>query len=155
VTSGGSTVRIDLTYNTRGLEASETRSNNTSGSSVIGTATYTYDTADRLTNLQQTGSTAFANYTYTYDNNSDVTSETLNGGTPTSYSYDAVNELTNDSVATYTYDKNGNRTMTGYTTGPGNELTNDGTWTYTYLWSWQPQSVEKVGVHASFFALAA
>ena len=49
-----------------------------------------------------------------------------------SYTYDADNELTNDGVATYTYDANGNRTMTGYSTGTGNQLLNDGTYTYTY-----------------------
>ena len=40
--------------------------------------------------------------------------------------------MTNDSLVTYTYDLNGNRTMTGYATGPANELTSDGTWNYFY-----------------------
>ena len=52
---------------------------------------------------------------------------------PTSYSYDATDELTNDSVVTYSYDLNGNRTMTGYTTGLANELASDGTWDY-FTW---------------------
>ena len=51
---------------------------------------------------------------------------------PITNSYDAVDELTNDSQVTYTYDLNGNRTMTGYATGPANELTSDGTWNYFY-----------------------
>jgi glycosyltransferase involved in cell wall biosynthesis len=40
----------------------------------------------------------------------------------------AASRLTGVSGAhaeTYTYDKNGNRTMTGYATGAGNRLTND------------------------------
>jgi YD repeat-containing protein len=67
-----------------------------------------------------------------YDPASRITSETLNGGAATTYSYDETNELTNDAVATYSYDLNGNRTMPGYTTGPANELTNDGTWKYYF-----------------------
>ncbi len=61
-----------------------------------------------------------------------VTSETLNGGSPTSYTYDSTNQLTNDGTKAYSYDANGNRTMTGYQTGAGNRLTNDGVYTYTY-----------------------
>jgi RHS repeat-associated protein len=33
---------------------------------------------------------------------------------------------------TYTYDKEGNRTLTGYVTSIGNRLTSDGTYSYTY-----------------------
>ena len=86
----------------------------------------------RLANLQHySGSgTLLANYTNTYDLASRITAETLNSGAPTTYSYDAVNELTNDTQVTYTYDLNGNRTMTGYTTGSANQLTSDGTWNY-------------------------
>ena len=35
-------------------------------------------------------------------------------------------------IETYTYDKEGNRTLTGYSTGTGNRLTADGTYTYSY-----------------------
>ena len=49
---------------------------------------------------------------------------------PTTYQYDKTEQLTNDSLVTYSYDLNGNRTMTGYTTGTGNEMTSDGTWNY-------------------------
>ena len=61
-----------------------------------------------------------------------LTSETLNGGTPVTYTYDATNQLVSDSTTSYSYDANGNRTMAGYTTGPANQITSDGTWTYTY-----------------------
>ncbi|MBI1917342.1 MAG: hypothetical protein HYS12_21795, partial [Planctomycetes bacterium] len=61
-----------------------------------------------------------------------MTSETLNGGAPTSYTYDYTDQLTNDGTKAYSYDANGNRTMSGYTTGADNQLTNDGVYTYTY-----------------------
>ncbi len=78
------------------------------------------------------GSTTLQQVTYTYSSGlHQVASRDLNG-TTVNYSYDAANELTNDGVATYTYDSNGNRTMTGYSTGTGNQLLNDGTYTYTY-----------------------
>ena len=51
------------------------------------------------------------------------------------YTYDSVNELTNvgDHITlTYSYDKNGNRTMSGYTTGSDNELTAANGNTYSY-----------------------
>jgi len=57
--------------------------------------------------------------------------QTVNGST-TSYSYDAVNELTADGATGYTFDLNGNRTGGSYTTGTANQLTSDGTWTYSY-----------------------
>src|SRR4051812_16207375 len=60
-----------------------------------------------------------------------MTAQKVNG-TNTSYSYDAVNELTADGSTNHSYDLNGNRTDTGYTTGTANQITNDGTWTYTY-----------------------
>jgi RHS repeat-associated protein len=101
----------------------------TTGPSIFG-----YDSMRRLTNLQHLdGSGAnIANYVNTYDLASRITSETLNGGAPTNYSYDSTNELTNDSQLAYTYDLNGNRTMPGYATGPANELTSDGIWNYSH-----------------------
>lgn len=43
-----------------------------------------------------------ANYTYTYDVAHRLQTETING-TLTTYSYDATDQLTNDSATTYTY----------------------------------------------------
>ena len=74
--------------------------------------------------------TNIANYTNTFDAASRITSEVLNGGAPTTYQYDKTNQLTNDSLVSYSFDLNGNRTMTGYTTGPANEIASDGTWNY-------------------------
>ena len=100
----------------------------------MGTSTYTYDAASRLTQLQQKDgrNNPLDDYVYTYDAAGNLTSETLNGGTPTNYTYDATNQLTSDTTTTYSYDANGNRTMAGYVTGANNQITSDGTWTYTY-----------------------
>jgi YD repeat-containing protein len=132
-TTGQAPLRVDLTYTSRDQIASITRYSDLAGTHTIVYSAYTYDGAERLTNLQHQNSSGgnLLNFTYTYDPASRVTTEVLNGST-TTYSYDATNQLTNDSVATYSYDANGNRTMTGYSTGPGNQLLNDGTWAYTY-----------------------
>ncbi len=52
------------------------------------------------------------------------------------FGYDATSQVTSDSGtgATFTYDKNGNRTMAGYSTGVANRLATDGNWNYTYDW---------------------
>jgi RHS repeat-associated protein len=75
---------------------------------------------------------------YSYDASGRMTTEQDNGGTPTTYSYDAANQLVSDSLNTYTggatitYDGEGNRTNSGYHVNADNELTSDGTWNYTY-----------------------
>ena len=75
---------------------------------------------------------SLANYTYAYDLASRLTTETDNGASPITYSYDATNQLLGDGTSTYSYDLNGNRTNTGYQTGPDNRLLSDGTWSYSY-----------------------
>jgi RHS repeat-associated protein len=129
-------LRFDLAYTERNQVGTLTRYSDLAGSTKVGESDYTYDSVGRLQNLQHkngsgTGLTTLT-YTYTYDLASRVTSETLNGGAPTSYTYDSTNQLTNDGTKAYSYDANGNRTMTGYQTGAGNRLTNDGFYTYTY-----------------------
>jgi hypothetical protein len=50
------------------------------------------------------------------------------------FPYDNADLLTvvnNQSLHTYTYSKNGNRTLPGYQTGSDNRLTKDGTWKYS------------------------
>ncbi len=132
--SGQTTLREDFTYTVRDQVASQTRYSDLAGTTEIGSSSFTYDSVGRLTNLQHLNGAGsnLANYTNTYDLASRITAETLNGSAPTSYNYDATDELTNDSQVTYTYDLNGNRTMTGYATGPANEMTSDGTWDYFY-----------------------
>jgi RHS repeat-associated protein len=120
--------------------------------------TFAYDTASRLTGVTRTYSSNVTS-TYSYDNANNLTGITDKSGTTTdmilTYGYDQANQLTsyagpdgsitygydNDGQLTgatgahnetYTYDKEGNRTMTGYSTGTGNRLTADGTYTYAY-----------------------
>jgi RHS repeat-associated protein len=132
--SGQTPLRINMSYTVRNQLATETRYSDLAGTQTVGYSTFTYDAESRLINLDhQNGSgTNLTNYTYGYDLADRVTTETLNAGTPITYSYDKTNQLINDSQTAYTYDLNGNRTMTGYQTGNNNELTNDGTWTYAY-----------------------
>jgi RHS repeat-associated protein len=126
-------LREDLTYTPRNQIATEIRYSDLNGNTKIGSTTFTYDPAARLTNLQHLNGSgsSLANYTYTYDLANRLTTEVLNG-TTTTYQYDAANELTSDTAHSYSYDLNGNRTMTGYQTDKANELKNDGVWTYTY-----------------------
>ena len=60
-----------------------------------------------------------------------------------SYGYDPTNQLTSATYTTntgghqpanesYSFDKNGNRTMTGYSTGSNNLIASDGTFNYTH-----------------------
>jgi YD repeat-containing protein len=96
-----------------------------------------YDNADRLTQITHTDSTSsatLASFAYRYDVASQLTGYTGPEGS-LSYAYDPAGQLTGVSGArleTYTYDKNGNRTMSGYSTGTGNELLSDGINTYAY-----------------------
>jgi RHS repeat-associated protein len=133
--SGQTPLRINMSYTVRNQLATETRYSDLAGTQTVGYSTLTYDAESRLINLDhQNGSgTNLANYTYGYDLANRLTTETLNGGTPTTYSYDKTNQLTNDSQVAYTYDLNGNRTMTGYGSRGNNELTSDPTYgTYLY-----------------------
>jgi RHS repeat-associated protein len=101
------------------------------------TSAFGYDNVDRLTSIlhkDSTSSTTLASFNYGYDGASQLTSYSGPEGNLT-YGYDPAGQLTQVSGArneTYSYDKNGNRTMTGYSTGTGNELLNDGTYSYTY-----------------------
>jgi len=78
----------------------------------IGTYTYSYDNANRVTGATN----AEGAYTYTYDKANELTGVSLNGTQAESYSYDL----------------NGNRNSSGYTTGTNNELTASPGYTYTY-----------------------
>ena len=133
--SGNSaTLREDFGYTARDQVATQTRYSDLLGTATIGYSPFTYDSVGRLTNLvHQNGTgTTLANMTNTYDLASRITAETLNGGTPTSYGYDNINELISDALNSYSYDLSGNRTMTGYATGPANEMNSDGTWNYFF-----------------------
>jgi RHS repeat-associated protein len=96
--------------------------------------TYAYDNADRLTAITHKSGTTLMTLTYGYDNANQLTSYAGPDGSIT-YGYDNDGQLTGATGAhneTYSYDKEGNRTLTGYVTGTGNRLTSDGTYSYTY-----------------------
>ena len=81
--------------------------------------TYGYDATGQLTQVTLPGG---ATITYVYNAAGDRT-EVINSGTPTSYSSNADNEITQVGSTTYTYDANGNlHTVTDAS----------GTTTYTY-----------------------
>ncbi len=108
----------------------------------IATSTFSYDSANRLTQIAYTtnGGTAIDAYSWTYDAANRVTSMTTTTDGTATYSYDDTNQVTGASYAgtgqpaneSYGYDSNGNRTNTGYSTGSNNQLTSDGTFDYTY-----------------------
>ena len=78
--------------------------------------------------------TALVTAAYTIDHASNVTTEVDNGTRTLTFSYDNANQLTADSLNTYSYDGTGNRNNTGWSapTGNANELQSDPTWTYSY-----------------------
>src|SRR5688572_24685969 len=83
------------------------------------TVNYSYDNANRLTQITQGSSTV----TYTYDGAGRRTNLTLPNGVSVEYAYDSASRLTSITYKqngttvlgnlTYEYDKNGNRTKTG------------------------------------------
>jgi RHS repeat-associated protein len=137
----GTVVRVDFGYSSRNEQTSITWFSALGGTGTVAYSAYAYDDAGRLTGITNRDSTSatLSYYNYSYDNADRVSTQThwsqvasvVYSGTNT-YVYDATNQLLNDSVATYSYDANGNRTMAGYATGTNNQMTNDGTYTYTY-----------------------
>jgi RHS repeat-associated protein len=136
-------LRQDTAYTNADQVQSLTRFSNLAGTTVVGSASYTYDSSERVTNIHDYGTTTATNLTnvsYTYDNADRLTSQTRDGTTNT-YVYDSASQVTADGTNTLTYDSNGSRNSGSYTVGTDNEITNDGTWTYSY--DTQGQMTEK------------
>ena len=130
--------RVDFAYDAAGRRTGLTRFSDLAGSATVLVTAYTYDDADRLTNLthKTAGGTTRASYGYTLDAASRLTSEartwTTAGGTASDtvgYTYTADDQLTgvthsNGSFAaeSFGYDANGNRNTAGYGTTTGNRL---------------------------------
>ncbi len=138
---GNALARVSLTYTADNNIATETRFEYPTPDyeqTQVGSTSILYDALDRVTgiNYYYGSGSALGSIVYSYDSANNLTSETDNGGTPTSYTYNKSNELTEAGTTTYAYDAEGNRTQAGtftYSTpNGGNELTNDGTWTYLY-----------------------
>jgi RHS repeat-associated protein len=126
--------RLDLVYNNRNEVTEIKRYNDLAATQLRGSTVYAYDDAGRVTSItHKDGSGAtIDSYSYQYDNADRVTQESSTLGPTRNYTYDADGQLLGDGASTFSYDKNGNRTMTGYQTGTGNRLTTDGTWDYSY-----------------------
>jgi RHS repeat-associated protein len=105
------------------------------------TSTYDYDGLNRLTRLRHTTATAtLTDDQYSYDTANRISQLTDLGGTH-AYSYDSVDRLTSATYPgatseSYTYDGVGNRTAShlsaSYTYQPFNKVTSAGGVTYTY-----------------------
>ncbi len=112
----GSTTLTNFTYS-YGSAGLYTGSGDTSGNIT----TYTYDRLNRLVEASVSHlSTQINDFKYNYDWTGNRTSSTLGiGATPTTYSYNAANELTSSTQGstnlTYSYDANGN--LSGWTSG--------------------------------------
>ena len=132
--AGAINSRFDYTYNSLGLETTET--------TLDGTWTYSYDADGELTQAvfasNNPASIPNQNLTYSYDAMGNRISTVINGVT-TTYVPNDMNEYTTVGGVIYTYDKNGNLLSDGtntYKYNVLNELTSvtnaSGTTTYTY-----------------------
>src|SRR5581483_11868473 len=72
-----------------------------------------------------------AYYDYSYDS-ADRATQLRTGSDTQTYTYDNTNQLLGDGTTTYSFDANGNRTMSGYSTGAANRISSDGVFSYTY-----------------------
>lgn len=129
--------RIDFTYDAANNAATISRYADLTGTNLVASSTFTFDSDNRLTNLSHDkGGTNLASYTWTYDAASRLTGTSSNDGTD-SFTYDTAGQVTAASHSyqtneSYSYDADGNRTNTGYSTTTNNRLSSDGTFNYTY-----------------------
>ena len=163
VTSGATTISNGYIYNSLNQMTGITR-NGVNQSKFIydergniistkkGNGTYTafeYDDANRLKSVKNynVAGALLDTYTYSYDANNNYTSVATNNGA-ISYQYDALNQLTKETMAdgtmiSYEYDavgnrtkmsvtKSGNTTTTNYTNDAANQLTAVNGQAYTY-----------------------
>ncbi|MCE5268857.1 MAG: autotransporter-associated beta strand repeat-containing protein [Planctomycetaceae bacterium] len=146
--------RVDFTYNAVGQFSTIARYNALAGGSgnEVATSVYGYDAAGRLTSLTHThGSTTLAGYEWTYDaanrmtemkSKADATAG--NDWGVVDYTYDATDQLKTATYSTwanapsnenYGYDANGNRNTGGNTvqsTGDNRQATDSAGYTYSY-----------------------
>jgi RHS repeat-associated protein len=125
------------TYSARNQLTASSRYSDSSATTLVGTSSYGYDDAGRVTSItHKDAATPTPNtldaFNYTYDGAGRVATETSTLGPSRTYSYDAAGQLTGDGTNNYIWDAEGNRVATGWTTTTGNLLTSDGTWNYSY-----------------------
>jgi RHS repeat-associated protein len=131
------TLSVTYTYSARNQLTASSRYSDSSATTLVGTSSYGYDDAGRVTSItHKDAATPTPNtldsFNYTYDNAGRVATETSTLGPSRTYGYDAASQLTGDGTTNYTWDAEGNRVASGWTTATGNELTSDGTWNYSY-----------------------
>ena len=151
-TSGGNAVaakRVDFAYDAASQYTKLTRYADIAGLQHVASSHYTHDLLGRMTKLTHNtvslplplgegwGEGVLAGYQYVYDVGSRFTSIDSYLDGLTSYTHDNTSQLTGadhtgQTDESYSYDRNGNRTMAGYSTGSNNQLTTDGVFNYTY-----------------------
>jgi YD repeat-containing protein len=108
VGSKGSSTLTSFGY-TYANGASDTSLRRTMTDTAGNVSTYSYDVLNRLLEASTTGASP-ADFRYTYDRAGNRKTQTVNGGTPTNYTYNAANELTAVGSTTSCLDGNGNQT---------------------------------------------
>jgi RHS repeat-associated protein len=145
ITQSGENVadkRVNFAYDAIGQYESVTRYSDLEGTDLVADSSYTYDNANRLSNLSHSNSASeIANYDLTYDAASRITQIVDADGTH-DYRYDQRDQLVGANHGTqadeaYSYDANGNRVSSslhedGYVTDANNRLASDGTYNYEY-----------------------
>lgn len=116
---------------------------------TLHTIQYEYDQLSRLlmadyvndVNVNTSGEgQSLRQYAYTYDRAGNRTGSSLGSGSPTTYAYNAANQVTGDGTYTYEYNDNGSlryqksgmTTVREYTWNRANRLIDDGTLTHQY-----------------------
>ena len=137
--NSGNTVaskHVTLTYNKLDQFTGFNRYESTGTSSQVATTDFTYDSLNRLTDLDhKQGGTNLATYDYTYDYASRMTGVNSSLDGQTYYTHDTGSQVTDadhtgQTDESYTFNASGNRS--GYTIGSNNLITSDGTYNYAY-----------------------
>jgi RHS repeat-associated protein len=137
--NSGNTVaskHVTLAYNKVNQFSAFNRYESTGTSNQVATTDFTYDSLNRLTDLDhKQGGTNLATYDYTYDYASRMTGVNSSQDGQTDYTHDATDQLTGadhtgQTDESYSFDANGNRSS--YTIGSNNLITSDGTFDYIY-----------------------
>lgn len=135
---------VDITYNALGQISYMDRFQNTSATKPSLRTGITYDSANRMTELDYRNidssnkATTLNEYDFVYDRMDRITSITSTADGTSTIGYDYRSQVTSADHASprsdesYAFDDNGNRSGGSYTTGTNNQTTADSTYTYTY-----------------------
>ena len=134
---------VDFSYNRLGQLTALSRFENTTATGPALRTSWTYDGANRLSQLKHesasgTAATLLNQYSYTYDLMNRITGITSTLDGPSAFSYDRNSQLKTASHPTpraaelYDYDANGNRTGGAQQVGVNNQTLADDKYTYQY-----------------------